>query len=390
MLNLFRKESNLLVHDARIKLPATFKKNTYWDGIILGPTFLSQRSSQFLNKIKKEYQWVKDATSVKIALPQDDYDCSEILDDWLVDWKIDHCITPMTKHLKILYPKFSKVGILTKGYTAYVSEEWIEKWATVKPTEQRSIDISYRATKLPANFGSLGNLKSEIAEIFTKKLSGFNKDLKIDISCRPEDKIYGNRWHDFLENSKFTLATPSGSSLIDPTGGIRECVSSQTNNKSFAQIANNCFPGSDNRYVFDCIGPRHIEAALAGTVMIATEGEYSNVLVAGENYIKLEKDCSNIDEILDKISDPFFVNQIMLKAKERILSIPELRLSWIATKCFNWIPDKKDLKSTNSYIKMLKTMKFKVFKFYTNVKTSVFWIFFRKIVLIYRIIMKLI
>jgi hypothetical protein len=233
-------------------------------------------------------------------------------------------------------------------------------------------------------------LKSKIAETFTEKLNGFNKDLKLDISCRPEDKIYGNRWHDFLENSKFTLATPSGSSLIDPTGGIRECVSSQTNNKSFAQIANNCFPGRDNRYVFDCIGPRHIEAALAGTVMIATEGEYSNVLVAGENYIKLEKDCSNIDEILDKISDPFFVNQIMLKAKERILSIPELRLSWIATKCFNWIPDKKDLKSTTSYIKMLKTMKFKVFKFYTNVKTSIFWIFFRKIDLIYRIIMKLI
>ncbi len=88
-----------------------------------------------------------------------------------------------------------------------------------------------------------------------------------------------------------------------------------------------------------------------GTVMIATEGGYSTVLVAGEHYIKLEKDCSNIDEILEKINDYSFVNQIKLKAKERVLSVPELRLSWIANRCFDWIPDKKELESLNPYFK---------------------------------------
>jgi len=391
MLELFERQANIHIHDARIKLPKVFRNISFWDGIVLGPTFFSQRTrKKYVRQMEKKYSWIKDSKAIKIALPQDDYDCSKILDEWLVRWKFDYCITPVTKHLDALYPKFSKQGIIEKGFTAYISDKWIQKWVDIKPTNLRKTDISYRATHLPANFGSLGQLKSQIAKTFTESFNSRILNLEIDISCRPEDKLYGDLWHDFLENSKFTLATPSGSSLIDTTGKIRECVSSQTAEKSFAQIANICFPELDNKYIFDCIGPRHIEAALAGTVMIATEGEYSNVLVADEHYIKLEKDCSNIDEILEKINDHSLVNQIMLKAKEKVLSIPELRLSWIANRCFNWIPDKKELESLKTYTQMFKIMHFRVLRFYIKIKTFIFWIFYRRIILLYRMISKFI
>lgn len=39
-------------------------------------------------------------------MPQDDYDYAEVLDSWMVDWKIDRVYTVIPDHWNVLYPKY--------------------------------------------------------------------------------------------------------------------------------------------------------------------------------------------------------------------------------------------------------------------------------------------
>ena len=39
-------------------------------------------------------------------------------------------------------------GEIRKGFTAYIKDTWIEKWKNPKKIDDRSIDISYRASNL--------------------------------------------------------------------------------------------------------------------------------------------------------------------------------------------------------------------------------------------------
>ena len=137
----------------------------------------------------------------------------------MVDWNIDLLFSVLTNNLDVLYPKYSKIGKIKLGYTGYISKKWIEKWKNVKAHDQRSIDVSYRASNLPENFGKIGNLKSSIASRFLNSVK--DKNLILDISTRNEDLIPGDKWHNFLEDSSFSCY-PSGSSLLDPIGEYRK------------------------------------------------------------------------------------------------------------------------------------------------------------------------
>ena len=166
---------------------------------------------------------------------------------------------------------------------------------------------------MPENFGSLGYLKSNIAKEFLNSLPENN--LNLDISVDPNKFIAGNKWHDFLENSKFCLSTPSGSSLLDPYGKLREKVFKYTafRNETFQNVKKECFPHEDGKYIFTAISPRNIESGLAKTVQIATQANYSNLMFEDEDFIKLDKDCKNIEDVLLKMKDLSFVEDRLLK-----------------------------------------------------------------------------
>ncbi len=320
---------NCIIHDGRFDLPDQIKEFNF-DAIILGPTFLGIRTNPILyKKIRYIYDFIENSNAFKIALPQDDYDCSKILDDWCCDWNIDLVKTVCSDNWEALYPEYSKKGNIELGFTGYISEELIKKWNNPISRIHRNIDISYRANKLPENFGSLGYLKSNIAKEFLNSLPENN--LNLDISVDPKKFIAGNKWHDFLENSKFCLSTPSGSSLLDPYGKLREKVFKYTafRNESFQNVKKECFPHEDGRYIFTAISPRNIESGLAKTVQIATQGNYSNLMFEDEDFIKLDIDCKNIEEVLLKMKDISFVEDIAENFKTRILDFKELRFSFL-------------------------------------------------------------
>ena len=332
-----RADVNCVVHDADLKFPKYLEEVEY-HLIVLGPTFLCSRyNPRSLKKILHDYDFIRESNACKVALPQDDYDCSSLLDDWMVRWKVDRLYTVCPEFWEVLYPNYQKFGEIKLGYTGYISDVWLEMWKDPKPYSARTIDISYRASKLSPNFGSLGVLKSEIADKFVNALPDNN--LRLNISIDPKDMIPGKKWHEFMEDSRFCLTTASGSSLLDRQGEFRKSVKNfllQHPSADFDKTALHCFPGLDNKYVFTAISPRNIEAALAETVQIATPGSYSNLMHPFEHFIPLNENCSNIKDVLAMITDEKLVDKIKLKCKEAILAEPRLRRTVIVNEILQY------------------------------------------------------
>ena len=356
MVKECRPVINCIVHDSDIPFPK-YLQDFEFDLIVLGPTFLCNRyNPKKLSSVKSRFNFIKDSNACKIALPQDDYDCSAVLDDWMVEWGVDRIYTVCPEHWEVLYPKNLKLERIKLGYTGYISEKWIDNWAYPKGFDSRVIDISYRASKLPANFGCLGQLKSEIADRFCRALDTLTP-LKLDISIDPKDMIAGTRWHSFVENSKFCLTTASGSSLLDPHGLIRSRVNSYVQRypqASFSEIESECFPQLDEKYIFTAISPRNIEAALSETVQLATKGSYSGLIQPYDHFIPLEEDCTNMPDILEMIKDEPFISKMRRQCKEAILSEPRLRSHNFVNELINFAlntsSSKQSVSRNNQYI----------------------------------------
>lgn len=368
------QDVNCIVHDTEMPFPGYLKEMNY-HLIVLGPTFLCNRYyPSVLKKILHDYEFIASSSACKVALPQDDYDCSGILDQWMIDWNVDLVYTVCPEHWEILYPNYSQKGLVRLGYTGYISESWLHGWSTVKPFDDRTIDVSYRASRLPANFGSLGQLKSDIAERFVSSLP--SNHLHLDISVDSKDIIVGELWHDFMEDSKFCLVTPSGSSLLDPQGEFRTKVSAFCRRNpaaKFSEIANACFPNQDGKIQFTAVSPRNIEAALSETVQIATHGTYSRLLKPLEHFIPLKEDCSNIELVLEQMKDVELIKRVRRHCKEAVLAEPRLRAKNIVRE----IIDFAENTITNRHIQEIPQSKinYLLHRYYCQVESNaeLFW-----------------
>jgi len=358
-----RPDLNCIVHDQDLPFPEYLKEIEY-DLIVLGPTFLCNRHDyKNLQRAKVELEFIKESSACKIALPQDDYDGSDILDDWMVDWNIDRVYTVAPEYWELLYPKYSRTGEIVLGYTGYITDKWIEAWKNPKKHLLRSIDISYRTHNVSANRCYLRNLKYVIADRFRDSIIANNYNLTIDISNDIRDMVPGEKWHEFIEDSKFCLTTPSGSSLIDPRNEIRDCVNrliEKQPNISFKNVENSCFPGIDRLNVISAISPRNIEAALAETVQIATPGSYSNLMKPSEHFIPLNEDCSNIKDVVEMMKDPVLVASIQKLCKESIMDEKRLRRTVIVDEIIEYtrsvISSRKLNRGNQDHIDRLSSM----------------------------------
>jgi hypothetical protein len=290
-------------------IPERLRRERF-DAIVLDTTFLCWRWGeprvQTYDRLREEYAFVGESDAVKIALPQDEYDHTEILDDWLTQWRVDVIYSVCFNHRSLFYPRASAHAEIREGLTGFVDDADIELAKRfARPFADREIDVGYRARKLPPQFGSFGMLKAEIGERFLERMSG--KSLRVDISLRPEDVLNGEDWLRFLGNSRFTLGCESGSSLLDPRGEIRMRVLeyvAENPNATFDEVEAHCFPGEDRRgSVFSAISPRIFETTVARSCNILVPGDYLDVLRPNEHYIPLAEDLSNAEEVLEAMRD---------------------------------------------------------------------------------------
>ena len=322
----FAKDHNYVTHDFSLPLP-DYVYDISFDAVLLTQSFLGGRNSDEINNRRANHfgDLVK-SIPYKIALPQDDYTCSNILDTLFCDWGVDLVYPACSDHWEVLYPRFSRIGRLKQGFTGYVSQDLIALTSSVKPFQARSVDVSYRAAKLSPVFGRMGKVKTEFGQLFENYAQCTG--LKTDISVRPEDTIYDRDWYGFIENSKSMLGVNSGSSLQDSNGEIHKSVNKYLDENpkaTFEEIEKNCFPDLDGKTIFTAISPRNLECALFKTAQVLAPGHYGGFLEAWKDYIPLEPDMSNFQEVYDLLTKEDFIDSLTTRCKEKVLSFPELR-----------------------------------------------------------------
>jgi hypothetical protein len=325
-LPMFAADHNYLVHDFWLPLP-NYVKGIAFDAIVLTQTLLSSRQDPCMRaRLEIVYGDLLRGSSYKIALPQDDYTCSGILDRWMNDWHVDVVYPACVNDWDALYPSYSKTGKFKQGFTGYINDALIARTNSHRPIGERRTHVSYRAAKLLPVFGRLGQIKTEFGERFLKAAAGL--PLHIDVSTRPQDTILGSRWYDFIENTRCMLGVNSGSSLLDPMGRINESVFyylQRHPKASYEEVEAACFPGQEGKYEFTAISPRNLECALFGTVQILTPGPYGNFMQPWEHYIPLEPDMSNFADVAPLLSDNAYLQAMAVRCREAILSYPHLR-----------------------------------------------------------------
>lgn len=277
------------------------------DLCILHTTFLSHaRWSYSFEEYRRRFRWVARLRCPKVALPQDDYEHSATMDEWLLELGVTSvysCLGP--EHWPTLYPLLSGHARFHETLTGFIDEEAAAALARrgIVPHSKRPCDVVYRARNLPYWFGSHGQLKHRIAEVVQDRAGAFG--LRTDISTRPEDTIYGAGWLDFLMSGRAVIGAESGSSVLDARGEIQRRISrlvAEEPGISFAEVDAQMPSGWDS-HAFFAIGPRHLEAVITKTAQVLVEGRFSGVLEPEQHYIPVRRDFSNLDDALERLKD---------------------------------------------------------------------------------------
>jgi hypothetical protein len=339
MFPKYDKNNNYLVHSGVINLPQILKE-FHFDAIIMMSTFIDLITHHGLNgHWIKQYSFLKKSEALKIVFSQDDYWFSDIRDKFYCDYNIDKLYSVCQPETwNELFPDFiKKNGIVSQGYTTYLTEFTKSLVNFDKPHTEREFDVVYRARKIPNAPNIHGWIKGEIGTWFLNAIR--NKYvLKTDISTDSKSVIYGDDWYKFIGNSKSILGSNSGSSIRLRNKKIDLGIKKYQNQNPEAlteEIVVSVVPIQDRNKNYTAISPRNLEAALIGTIQILTPGSYSNFLNPKEHYIPIMQDMSNIDEVLLSISDKEYCKKIIENCKKvflenKLLDFEHLRLELIS------------------------------------------------------------
>ena len=172
----------------------------------------------------------------------------------------------------------------------------------------RPIDIGYRGSIQPLNFGRLAYEKRKIGEDVKQLL--VDAGLRLDISSRWEDRFGGDAWFDFLASCKATLGAESGASLFDLNGdlaarcaALEEKLGPEREDGEYAEAYLAGLADLEDNVHYHQISPRHFEAAATGTLQLLYPGDYSGILKAGRHYFPLARDYSNLAEAVALIQN---------------------------------------------------------------------------------------
>ena len=212
-----------------------------------------------------------------------------------------------------------KVNVLT----GYVAKRLLHR--SVLAPSRRPLLVGYRGRRVPFWLGALGEEKYAIGMRFLADAERF-PELACDISFREEDRLYGNRWIEFLERCRAVLGVESGASVVDYTGEIQRAVEQAVRrgpSVEFEEICRKYLANAEGRIALNQISPRCYEAAALRTVMILYPGEYSGRLTAWRHYIPLAKDHSNMDEVVATLGDQGFIDEMTDRTYREVALAPE-------------------------------------------------------------------
>lgn len=256
---------------------------------------------------------------LKVVFVQDDYRAIHSVHEALRAMRIDLLFTCMPEgEIEKVYPSAALPGVAKlNNLTGYVPERLLAR--PVAPIAQRPIDLGYRTRKPPYWLGRLGHEKWQIAVRFSELAA--DSGLRLDVSYREGDRLYGDAWLRFVGNCRAMLGVESGSSVFDFDGSLQRSVDEYVAahpEASFEEVHGRFLAGHEGAIRQNQISPRCFEAAAMRTGMVLFEGGYSGVLVPGRHYIALRKDFGNMKDVLDALRDTDGLQRMVDRTYEEV------------------------------------------------------------------------
>lgn len=259
---------------------------------------------------------------LKVLFMQDEYEGTEIARSWMDRLKFDVVYTCVPHEgLEQVYPsyRFPATEFLPT-LIGYVPEDpALEGYA--KPLAERKLLMAYRGRKLPAVYGELGYEKYSIG--VEMKAIAAQRNLPVDIEVDDDKRIYGTAWYEFIGSARATLGTESGANVFDFDGSLRQQIKRlETENPDTAveEISSKVLAVHEGLVRMNQISPKIFEAIRLRTALVLFEGNYSGVVRPNEHYIPLKKDFSNIDEVLAKLDDDAYLQQMTERAYREVVA----------------------------------------------------------------------
>lgn len=249
---------------------------------------------------------------LKIIFIQDEYRWIDETAKGIVSCRFDVIFSVVNKeivHRVYHHPELANIRkevTLTGFVPSHLLDREVPKYS------DRSIDVGYRARRVPAWLGSFAHEKWLIGEQFREAVKG--QALICDIESDERKRLYGEAWIDFMCNCKSMLGTESGASVCDFDGTLQKRVDSYEAvhpEASFENVRAAVLADVDGALTIQVISPRCFEAAALRTLMILYPGSYSGRLKPWHHYVPLERDLSNLAEVIAVLRDPHRAEEII-------------------------------------------------------------------------------
>jgi hypothetical protein len=189
------------------------------------------------------------------------------------------------------------------------------------PSEQRSIDIGYRGSQYPFGLGDFDRNILVLEFTHGPRLAHLKRDIAFDYFDRAG-------WANFLNDCKATISSEAGLPYLDRTDERRRqadaiaaqaIASGHVNAEQIVADIAALYVGKDDWISGKTLSSRHFEAVGCKTCQIMFPGRFADVFTADIHYFSLERDFSNLDQVLARLADPLERERIAEAALEHVL-----------------------------------------------------------------------
>lgn len=318
-VSAFGRHSRNKVFCRDVSFDTTCLDLEHFDVVIVGYCV----SEQLRHLSRRLMDAIRDFKGYKLVIVQDEYYNSHLNHEEFVHMRINAVVTtiPNSADRRVAYYGEELAHLeFVPALTGYVTEEMQrrEQWI---PFSERKWMIGYRGRSLPYIFGDLTREKWLIGARMKEICAA--KGVPANIAVDDDSRLYGAAWTDFIRNCRGTLGTESGSNVFDfdrkASRGIKAYLAEHSD-ADYQTVHDLFLKDIDGKIRMNQISPRIFEAIAHGSALVLFRGEYSGVVEADKHYIPLEKDFSNVDEVLSKLEDMSLLTQMTERAYADVIA----------------------------------------------------------------------
>ena len=172
-----------------------------------------------------------------------------------------------------------------------------------EPEVERDIDVGFVGDIYWPFVGD--RERTDLIEYFEKY--GEARGLHCDIRAGRSSRMPRNEWAAFLNRSRTLIGAESGTYYLNEKGALLDRARTynlkQRQDATFEEVFAKFFAGVSRGVSGKSISSRHFEAIGTKTCQVLIEGDYNGILKAGEHYIPVRPDLSDIDEVIRALGD---------------------------------------------------------------------------------------